>query len=203
MTHALRTGILCSLVVTLLLSSTARTAQKDDKPLTEKDLEKLWEEMASDDAAKAFQAMVRMANSSKESTTFLKSKVKPVQPVDPKVLTGLLDGLDDTQYQVRQKASAELEKLADLAAAGLRSRLDAKPSLETRKRIEALLDKLDGPVTQPDLLRNLRAVELLELIGTAESCDVLRPIAKGAEGHRVTEAAQGSVKRLDKRLKQK
>jgi hypothetical protein len=166
-----------------------------------KQLEKLWEELASDDAAKAFKAMGQMAAFPAETTALLKSKLKPVEPADPKELQRLLEDLNSDQYQVRQKASVQLEKLADLAGAALRAKLEAKPSLEMRKRIETLLDKLDGPVTLPELLRALRAVELLELIGTPAARQALEPLAKGATGHRVTEAAQGSVSRLDKRLK--
>jgi hypothetical protein len=166
-----------------------------------KQLEKLWEDLASDDAALAFKAMGRMAGAAAETTAFLKSRLKPVDPADPKVLQKLLEDLNSDQYTIRQKASLQLEKLADLAGPALRDKLDAKPSLEMRKRIEALIDKLDGPVTLPDLLRSLRAVELLELIGTPQSRQVLEPLAKGAPGHRITEAAQGAIARLDKRLK--
>jgi hypothetical protein len=166
-----------------------------------KQLEKLWEDLASDDAAKAFKAMGQMAGVRAETTVLLKSKLKPVDPADPKMLLKLLEDLNSDQYTLRQKASVQLEKLADLAGPALREKLDAKPSLEMRKRIEALIDKLDGPVTLPELLRSLRAVELLELIGTPQSRHVLEPLAKGAPGHRFTEAAQGAITRLDKRLK--
>jgi WD40 repeat protein len=166
-----------------------------------KDLNKLWELLASDDAMAAFKAMGAMARMPKETAAFLKDKLKPVPPADPKVLEQLITDLNSPTYAVRQKATAELEKMADLAGQALRDQLKGKPSLEMRKRIEALLDKLDGPVTQPELLRSLRTVELLELIGTPESRAVLEPITKGAPGHRLTEAAQDSVKRLEARKK--
>jgi hypothetical protein len=166
-----------------------------------KQLEKLWDDLASDDAAKAFKAMGQMAGVPAETVALLKSKLKPVDPADPKVVKQLLEDLNSDQYTVRQKASAQLEKLADLAGPALREKLESKPSLEMRKRIESLIDKLDGPVTLPDLLRSLRAVELLELIGTPEARQALVLLANGAPGHRMTEAAQGAVMRLDKRLK--
>jgi hypothetical protein len=177
------------------------SAQGPPPKLDAKQMEKLWDELASDDAAKAFKAMGQMAGVPAETTALLKSKLKPVDPPDPKVVKQLLDDLNSETYTVRQKASVQLEKLADLAGPALREKLETKPSLEMRKRIEALLDKLDGPVTLPELLRSLRAVELLELIGTPEARQVLVPLSKGAPGHRMTEAAQGAVMRLDKRLK--
>jgi hypothetical protein len=142
-----------------------------------------------------------MVGSPVEAIAFLKINLKAVPPADHKMLQKLLDDLNSDQFMIRQRASATLEKLGDLAGQALRDRLESKPTLEMRKRIEILLDKLDGPVTMPEMLRSLRAVELLELIGTPESKRALEPIAKGAPGHRVTEAAQGAIARLDKRFK--
>ncbi len=180
---------------------TSGAPQLDKQPPAPKDFDKLWDLLASDDAMEAFKAMGTLARTPKESVAYLKDKLKPVPAADPKVLEQLIADLNSPTYATRQKATAELEKLADLAGQVLRDQLKGKPSLEMRKRIEALLDKLDGPVTQPDLLRSLRTVELLELIGTPEARAVLEPITKGAPGHRLTEAAQDSVKRLEKRQK--
>jgi hypothetical protein len=205
MTHYIRLGpLLLSMVFMLLSMGTALGQESGDKPapaLDAKEMEKLWEYLASDDAAKAFKAMGKLAGVPDQATVFLKTRLKVVPPADPKVLQKLLEDLNSDQYAIRQKASAELERLADLAGPALREKVDGKISLEMRKRIEALLDKLDGPITLPELLRSLRTVELLELIGTPAARDVVAPVAKGAPGHRLTEAAQGAVSRLDKRLK--
>jgi hypothetical protein len=197
MTQFIRFGLCLFALVGVPWAAAQDAAPQPDA----KQLEKLWAELASDDAAKAFRAMGQMAGVPTETTALLKAKLKPVEPADPKVVQKLLDDLNSDQYTVRQKANTELEKMADLAGPALRERLEGKPSLEMRKRIETLVDKLDGPVTLPELLRSLRAVELLELIGTSQSRQVLQPLAKGAPGHRLTEAAQGAVTRLDKRLK--
>src|SRR5207249_2726397 len=165
-----------------------------------KDLDKLWEQLASDDAAAAFRAMATLAKSPKETLVFLKGRLQPVPPPDPKLIEKLVADLNSPQYNTRQKATADLEKLADLAGPAIREQLKGKPSLEMRKRLEALIDKLDGPVTLPELLRGLRTVEVLELIGTPEARALLEPVAKGAPGHRLTEAAQDAIRRLDKRL---
>jgi hypothetical protein len=164
------------------------------------DLDRLWGDLASEDAAAAFRAMGELANS-KAAPTYLKEHLKPIPAPDAKRIEKLVEDLNSPQYPVRQKANGELEKLADLAAPTLRQQLEKKPSLEVSKRIEVLLEKLDGPVTSPELLRGLRAVEVLEWVGTPEAQTVLEPIAAGAPGHRLTEAAQDTLKRLKKRGK--
>ena len=64
---------------------------------------------------------------------------------------------------------------------------------------EPLLEKLEGPVTAPELLRALRAVEALERAGTAEARAVLARLAGGAPPARLTREAQAASKRLDQR----
>ena len=78
-----------------------------------------------------------------------------------------------------------------LAQAGL----DAKPSLETRKRLEHLRGQLIGRVLQGERLRAYRAVEVLERIGTPEAREVLQALAKGAPGALVSQSAQAALAR--------
>jgi hypothetical protein len=77
----------------------------------------------------------------------------------------------------------------------LRDQLTRKPSLEVRKRIELLLARIHGPVTNPDWLRAMRAIEVLEAIGTPQARAALEILAQGAPAHRLTQAAGGALKR--------
>src|SRR5262249_25231812 len=123
-------------------------------------------------------------------------KVKPVEAPDSKRIRRLLDGLDSDQFAVRKRASAELERLGELAAPALRKAMEGEPSAEARRRIEELLEKLDKIAPQGELLRSHRAIEVLELIGTAEAKAALRDLAKGAAGASVTRAAKEALDRL-------
>src|SRR5262249_26047492 len=70
----------------------------------------------------------------------------------------LVKDLDSEKFEVRQKASLELEKLGELAQPALQKVIDAQPGLETRQRVEKLLEALfTGQAPPPDVLRNLRA----------------------------------------------
>ena len=59
--------------------------------------------------------------------------------------------------------------------------------------------RLDGPVPSPETLRGLRAVEVLELIGTAEAKEVLELLARGLAEARLTQEASASLGRLGQR----
>jgi hypothetical protein len=61
----------------------------------------------------------------------------------------------------------------------LRNVLEGKPSLELKSRVEKLLEKLES-LPPADQLRLLRAVEVLEYIGTAEARQLLESLGQGA-----------------------
>ena len=103
--------------------------------------------------------------------------------------------LDSDRYVTRERATRELEKLGELAEPALRSALNRQPSLETRQRLESLLQKLD-PIRDPESLRSLRAIEVLEHIGSAEAQTLLQQLARGAPEARLTQEAKASCVRL-------
>jgi hypothetical protein len=107
--------------------------------------------------------------------------------------------LDSEEFVVRDKASRALEALGEKAYPLLQKALTDAPSLEPRRRIEKLLGRLNYPLTSPNTIRELRAVEVLEHIGTAQARQVLRKLAEGAPGSRLTDAARASLERLAKR----
>ena len=107
--------------------------------------------------------------------------------------------MDSEQFSARGKAQNELANLGELAEPALRQTLANKPSLEVTRRVQALLERLRGPVTRPDLLQSLRAVAVLEDIGTPAARRVLEQLAKGAPEARLTREAKESLRCLDSR----
>ena len=79
----------------------------------------------------------------------------------------------------------------------MRGALAAKPSLEARRRLEAITGRLRGLWHKPDPER-LRTLRALELWGTAEAREVLSSLAKGAVGAPVTERAKAALGRIGK-----
>jgi hypothetical protein len=57
-------------------------------------------------------------------------------------------------------------------------------------------DSPRGPITSTEVLRVLRAVEVLERIATSEARRLLADFAAGAAAARLTEEAKASLKRL-------
>jgi WD40 repeat protein len=156
----------------------------------------LWEDLARKDASAAYSAVKSLAAAPSETVAFLKARLRPVPPVAPQQLKKLLDDLDNAQYATRQKADDTLQKLGDVAAQAIKDRRSNSPSVETARRLEALQKKLDAQVIPLDVLQSLRAIEVLELIASPEAREILNGLANGAPGHRITEEAKGSLRRL-------
>jgi RNA polymerase sigma factor (sigma-70 family) len=168
--------------------------------LSERQSQALWEDLANDDADKAYAAMVRMAADGQTTMAALKERLHPIRPADPERLARLLKELDSDEFAVRELASGELEKLGDVIEPTVRQTL-SRPglSLELRQRLEALaksLDEISGA-----RLRQVRAIEVLEMLGTPEARDLLKTIAEGASAARLTEQAKAALERLRERSK--
>jgi hypothetical protein len=159
-------------------------------------LEKLWADLARPEADQAQAALWQLAAAPAKAVPLVKARVKAVPPVKAGLLERLVAELGHERYAVRQKATRELEALGEVADAALRGALDANLPLEVRRRVEQLLDKVDGPVTLPDQLRALRAVELLERVGDSEARQVLETLAGGEPGARLTRDARAALARL-------
>ncbi len=167
-------------------------------PLSHAEVEKLWSDLAGEDAARAYDAIGKLAAAPNAAIPFLRKHLLPVPLADEKRSARLLADLDSDDFDVRQKAIADLKKLGELALPAYRKALDGKPSLETRRHLDELLDKAQRAWwdISGERLRVLRAIEALELAGTRESRELLAALAAGAAGARLTEEAKAALERL-------
>ncbi len=170
----------------------------EPKALSAAELETLWADLGSDDAVRAYRAIRILATAPGGSVPFLRKHLRPVPPVDENRLKRLIADLDNDDFALRRKAAEELTKFDDQPLAFYHKALACKPSLETRRRLEELLEKAAPAwwALSGERLRSLRAIETLELAGTKEAREGLAMLAAGAEGARLTEQAKAALKRL-------
>jgi WD40 repeat protein len=157
-----------------------------------------WADLGAD-PPKAFAARGSLALSPDQAVPLLKQRLSSVQSPDPRQVSRLIADLDSDRFAVREQARKELEALGEKAAGALRSALSKKPSLEVHRRIKALLAKWRGVVSQPETLRALRAVAVLEDVGTPQARQILQALARGEPEARLTQAAKASLERLARR----
>jgi WD40 repeat protein len=169
--------------------------------LTERERDDLWERLADGDAAKGRDGLARLARGGDGAARLIAARVKDL-PAAPGALTAkrlaeLLKELDSDDFETREAATRELAAADAKAGDELRRLLKAdKLSAEVRRRIESAVEQIDtrssgvgGPA-----LRWLRAVEVLERVGTPEARKVLKKIA-AADGP-IADEAHASLERV-------
>lgn len=163
------------------------------------EFESLWADLGREDVPKARRALWTMVAADRQSVDFLQEHLQPaVSPASAETIAQLVADLDSAQFPVRTKAKAQLTQLAELAEPALLDAQKKHPSLEIRQRIEELLDNVMDQRSRPsgDRLRLVRAVEILEQIGTPEARQLLESLSRGASGALLTREAQASLARL-------
>jgi hypothetical protein len=160
------------------------------------ELLKRWQALAESDAAKAFAAICELAAAPLESVAWIKDQLKPAEPIDVKRIEELIRQLEANQYKVRQKATADLLEIGELAVPMIDKVLAGNPPLETRLRLQDLRKRMTGLVLSGARLQAFRAIEVLERIGTSEARAVLQTLAGGAAGALLTTQAQETLVRL-------
>jgi WD40 repeat protein len=185
----------------LLLDVTGRRPDGRWQParLTPAEWQGCWDALAGGDATKAHRAVWALAADPGQSVALLRGRLHAATTPDPKELAALIAGLGSDRFAVRERSSRALADLGEQAVPALRQALQGQPTLEARRRIEKLLGQPGGPVRPSELLRALRAVEVLEHIGTPEARELLERLARGTPAARLTREARASLERLPAR----
>jgi hypothetical protein len=168
----------------------------DQSSMDPSQLNACWTELASLDAAQAYQAMQRMALVPDDTVSLMRRHLKRAQAIDAIHLHQLLANLDSDEFSTREMATRQLETLGDLAEPALAEALAKGPPPEARRRITRLYDRLSLAHQSTARLQLFRSVELMEALGTPQAMEVLADIAKGAPQALLTQEAKASLTRL-------
>jgi WD40 repeat protein len=156
------------------------------------ELEDFWTRLGGDGPS-AYLAIQYLAQAPAQAVPLLGARVRPV---DAARIDRLLKDLDSEDFDTRERASDELATLGQEAERTLREALKKKVSAEMRRRLNELLAKLDAGEPAPELLRALRSVEVLEMIGSAEARKVIEALAAGSKEFELTIQARAALARM-------
>jgi hypothetical protein len=170
-----------------------RLADKHGEP----ELVAWWAELIGDDARKADAAGWKLAEAPADAVVpFLRARLQPAQAPAAEEVRRLIADLDRPTFAARAAAAKKLEDLGPVVLPAIRRALRESKSAEARDRLEKLSAVLTDPTPRPETLRTLRAVAVLERIGTAEGQRVLQILAGGTDGLPETKAARSALARL-------
>jgi WD40 repeat protein len=161
------------------------------RQLAAAELAALWSDLAGD-ARAAFDAASWRGG--RGSVVFLRKHLQPATVAPVAQIRQAIADLGDGRYAVRAKASALLETQGPYGEKALRAALKDGMNLEVRRRIELLLARLDV-VPPPAELRTLRALAVLERIGSDEARALVETLAGGTPAARLTDEARAALAR--------
>jgi WD40 repeat protein len=161
------------------------------EPFTAEERANLWDALNDVNASVAFDAMRHLLARPKPAVALLRERLPPAAAVDEKTVQPRLRDLDANAFPVREKVTAELEAIADRATSLLRKSLAGAPSAETKRRIERILEAVD--CAGSERRREMRAVEVLDRLATAEARQLLGTLARGTDAAFLTREARAAL----------
>jgi WD40 repeat protein len=166
--------------------------------VTPKHLEELWSTLARDDAAKAHQALWTMIAGAEKTVPFLRKRLEKIPSVITPELAKLFADLDSRDFKTREKAAAELTNMGKKAEPAMRQTLTMKIPLEVQIRLDRLLKKIAGPFPPltSEQIRVVRALEVLEQIGSPQASQVVQMVADHAPETILREHARAALERM-------
>jgi WD40 repeat protein len=159
-----------------------------------------WQALGGEDATRAYRALWTLRAVPQQALPLLQADLRPAAAVDPERITKLLADLDSGEFAVRDKATADLEKLGEAAVPRLVKALKSgNLSGEASRRVQGLLDKSQAFPPGGDRIRTLRMLELLERLGTPEAAALLKSLAINESDPRLAHEAKAAQERLSRR----
>jgi hypothetical protein len=155
-----------------------------------------WDALTLREAEKPHAAIAWLAARPAEAVPFLAARVKAPEPPSAQQVAEWVKQLDAAAFRDREVAEAKLRGAIREHAKAMEDAANITTSPEVRRRLRKLLAAKDRWLPSPEEMRALRAVEVLERIGTPAARDVLKKLAAGPAEAWVTRDAAAALERL-------
>ena len=169
----------------------------NDLPAVDGPADTLWKSLTGDDAAKAYRMQWALIRKPAVAVRLLTERIKLADwESDRPLFDKTAANLDSPRFAVREAAEKALTAAGErLPGNWLKNALADTKSEEVRTRLGRLLEVR---AKQPDLAarRVSRAVQVLELAGTAETTALLKTWAKATAGSVLADEAMAALGRL-------
>lgn len=164
----------------------------------EPELRSWWDDLAGEDAARAYAAGWKMAEApAADLIAFVRPRLRPANAPDPDEVRKRIADLDSPTFATREAAARNLHQMGPAVLPHLYQR-PAGLSAEAVERLRKLDEQLSTPVPPADTLRALRAIAVLERVRTIDAHKLLDDLARGASSAPETKAAVAALKRFQR-----
>ena len=164
------------------------------RPVNWMDADKLWLDLGGP-PEQAYRIVWPLLGDSKRAMEVLSKRLEADNGATDKEITQLVANLASPKFAQRDVAIRRLKQIGTRSFPALELAIKKAPDLETTRRIQELLKTVETSLT-PETLRDLRGLQILELIGTPEARQLLAQVAAGDAGAAKTRLAQSALERL-------
>jgi WD40 repeat protein len=162
-----------------------------DTSASAEDLEARWKDLSAADAGEAFRAARGLYASPDRAVGLAGRRLKPAPVLDPATVARRIADLRSEDFSARERAGRELGAIGECVGPQLRKALEEERDPEARRRLDDLIGRL-----AEDERQAVRAVEVLEWVGTPDARRLLAGLAAGAPDARLTREAKAALARL-------
>jgi WD40 repeat protein len=163
-------------------------------PTAWKDADQLWQQLGGNPEQAYRVAWALMAHPDR-AIEVLTKRLQPDEGATDREIRELVTNLASPKFAKRDVAIRRLKQIGTRSLPALEQALKKSPDLETSRRIQELLKTVETSLT-PETLRDLRSLQVLEMIGTAPARKLLTQIAAGDAEAAKTRLAQAALLRL-------
>lgn len=162
------------------------------------ELDEYYKEIASTNAQTAFQHMIKFVQSPEQTVKLLSDKIAPMAKPDSgeKSVPQWINDLASSQFVLRNRANAALIKIGASIEPDLKVALQKATDVETKRRIESLIEHFAAHEWTTEEVRQARAVEIVEAVATKDARAALTRWAGGDPGAILTKQARVALARM-------
>jgi hypothetical protein len=151
-----------------------------------------WTALRSNNPLVARQAVLQLATGGDESVKFLAARLAP-RKLNVQIVRESIAQLGHQSFRIREEASNRLVALGPACNRELRRALIHANSAEVRHRILRVLAEISPIIQSQETLQTVRAIEVLDRVGTSGAMAVLRKMSSGAPEAHETRAAKSAI----------
>jgi WD40 repeat protein len=158
------------------------------------ELAALWESLSGDDPLVRHVSIRVLAAAPESALPFLRERLRKTPPINTAGVKQLVADLDKDDYEERRAAAVRLKKYGPLAIPALQEAARD----DRHEAAGRVLVRLYEDYPSPAQLQEVRALEVLERLGSADARRLLKDLSEGAAESLLTRAAEASLHRLGK-----
>jgi hypothetical protein len=171
-------------------------------PPADERLARCWADLGSDDVVVNAAAVRDLVAAPREVVPFLRQRLQGRGSTDlERRVAGLIAELNNDDFEVRDRATRELQGLREQALVQLQSALADTRSPEVRLRLRLVLGNRTAPegVKSTEQRRLGLVVRVLELVGTPEAREMLTTMARSDPDVGLRGEARLALQRLERK----